>query len=73
MKKKIIIGGIAILALSSCKKDYTCECVYSGSSTVIETIQLKKMKENDAIKECDTHDQVIIIGNQSVLKDCSIQ
>jgi len=26
MKKMIVLGAVALLALASCKKDYTCDC-----------------------------------------------
>ena len=74
--KKIIgvaaFSALGMIALSSCKKDYTCECVYSGSTVVIETIQLKKMTEKDAKSKCDSYDEVVVIGSGSVVKDCSI-
>jgi hypothetical protein len=31
--KKVLLAGLAILALASCKKDWTCTCQYEGSST----------------------------------------
>ncbi|MCO5258862.1 MAG: hypothetical protein M9916_01845 [Crocinitomicaceae bacterium] len=30
--KKVLFAGLAILALASCKKDWTCTCQYSGES-----------------------------------------
>lgn len=31
--KKLLFAGLAVLALASCKKDWVCECQYSGDST----------------------------------------
>ncbi len=72
MKKTILFTVLAILTLASCKKDYTCECVYSGSTVVVETIQLKKMTEKEAKSKCDSYDEVVVVGSGSVVKDCSI-
>jgi hypothetical protein len=30
MKKIMLVGAVALLALASCKKDRTCECTYDG-------------------------------------------
>jgi len=33
MKKVLITGVLAVLAMSSCKKDRTCTCTTAGSTT----------------------------------------
>jgi len=42
MKKIILVGALALLGLSSCKKDYTCSCsikdVDSGLSITSEEL-----------------------------------
>jgi hypothetical protein len=53
MKKMALILGIAFLsgiALSSCKKEYTCNCTASGGSTA--TYTYKDTKKN-AKEICD--------------------
>lgn len=38
MKKSIFVfAGVALLALASCKKDYTCECTITDSSGLFPT------------------------------------
>ena len=73
MKKSIFFLGFTILTLASCKKDYTCECYLTGSSVVIESYQLKNLKEKEAISKCDSYDGTIDLLGQTVIKDCKIQ
>lgn len=52
MKKVIMIAVVGgAFALTSCKKDYSCECT-SGGQTYTLTIQDAKKKDADAA--CDT-------------------
>lgn len=47
MKKNILIAAVAFIALSACKKDYTCECTVTstwGSETTV-TVHTKVLKE----------------------------
>ena len=47
MKKNILIAAVAFIALSACKKDYTCECTstdtYGGNTDV--SVQTNTLKE----------------------------
>ena len=63
MKKLILITGIAILALTSCKKDRTCHCktttdFYDASGTKISTSisetdnVMTKAKRSTAFNNC---------------------
>ncbi len=50
MKKNILIAAVAFIALSACKKDYTCECTStdtSGGNTdvFVETYTLKEVSK----------------------------
>lgn len=52
MKKVITVGALAMLgvvALSSCKKEYTCTCVTGVNSTVTTETN----KGTDATDACD--------------------
>lgn len=69
MKKVIGIAAFAVLgmvALSSCKKDYTCECTVGGStsSTVYEDI-----KKSDAEDACTSLSTLAALGGGS----CSLK
>lgn len=60
MKKGLAIFAIIAFASSfvACKKDYTCTCTYSGTTT---TYKLGKMKKSDAESAC----AVYAIGGSS--------
>ena len=46
MKKTLFISAVALLSLSSCKKDYTCECTipFFGAGTTIN-VEAKSSKK----------------------------
>ncbi len=51
--KKVLFAAVAVLALASCKKEYTCECtVSSGSSSASSSVTFEKMKKKDAEDKC---------------------
>jgi len=66
MKKVTLILGVALLALSACKKEYTCECTVDlgifGTSTASTTIKDTKKKAEEA---CD--------GGDSSISECEIK
>jgi len=46
--------SVALLSLSSCKKDYTCTCTYSTSSAIPQqTFPINDAKKSDAKDACD--------------------
>ncbi len=51
MKKVLFvaIAGVFTLGLTSCKKDWTCECQYSGEVT---TYTIKDKKKSEAKSVC---------------------
>lgn len=72
MKKNLFITAIALLALTSCKKDYTCECNFkttdydNGVATVISnTTATYKFtaKKKDSESLCDNYETSSMIGN----------
>lgn len=50
MKKLIVLVSVAVLALSSCKKDHTCECTV-GSITNKTTIKETKKKAKETCEK----------------------
>lgn len=52
--KKVFIGSsvalLALVVLSSCKKDYTCVCTFTGGTTL--NIDIKDAKKKDAESSC---------------------
>lgn len=69
--KKLIFGvsAIVLLGLSSCKKDYNCECTYqnTGSTTVTENKTIKNVTLDDAKKTCDGYET-----DGSITKTCTL-
>jgi hypothetical protein len=47
--------SVALISLSSCKKDYTCTCKFSGvgAGTPDVTAEFKDSKKSDAKDGCD--------------------
>ena len=71
MKKYIAISAFAVLgvvALSSCKKDWTCSCTINGTTGSAATY--KDTKKSDAKASCDALQSLAIIGDPSA--SCSI-
>ena len=50
MKKLVLVAAVAVVALSSCKKDYVCQCT-SGSITAKGSTVYHDTKKN-ADKNC---------------------
>lgn len=64
--KKVLFAAVAVLALASCKKDYSCECEYNGAKY---TYQLKDVKKKDASSACDAAgNQWVLLGGKCDLK-----
>lgn len=57
MKRNLTIAfaGFAMIALTSCKKDYTCECTTTvvGLDPITQNYELKDAKKKDAEDACD--------------------
>lgn len=50
MKKLFVIVAVGTFVLTSCKKDWTCEC--SSNGVALPSSQLKDMKKSQAESEC---------------------
>jgi hypothetical protein len=60
MKAKMffVAAAVAMISLSSCKKDYECECEYSmGGVTASQTYTFNDVKKDDAEASCDNAGQ----------------
>lgn len=54
MKKVMIFGAIALFGLSSCKKDWTCECTTTVGSVSNKTVMpLTNQTKSSATTNCD--------------------
>jgi len=77
MKKAMIFGTFALLALASCKKDYTCTCTTtaesaSGSATTTASTTINDTKKN-AEEACDEGDATSSIGGYTSTTECTLQ
>lgn len=56
MKKVLLLAIVATaFGLTSCKKDYTCECTILGTTSSVKYTNVKKA---DAKKSCEALNQV---------------
>jgi hypothetical protein len=57
MKKVMIFGAIALFGLSSCKKDWTCNCAITvNSATTKISYPLTNQTKSSASTTCDAFD-----------------
>jgi hypothetical protein len=60
MKKVLLVAFVAGLAMTSCKKDYTCKCVDStGAELITYTAEMKK---KDAETWCNNWNSAVAAG-----------
>lgn len=79
MKKLVlavaVVGGLA--ALTSCKKDWTCECTITTTGTVNSTTTADTvytdMKKADAQTACDANDASVSILGESITTECELK
>jgi hypothetical protein len=57
MKKSILFGTFILLAFTSCRKTWTCECtsLYNGGQSISKTTIHKETKKN-ATTECSNYE-----------------
>jgi len=67
MKKlSLLIGGVALISLASCKKDYNCSCTEDGFTF---NYPINNAKKKDAEKVCDTWNTLYLMdGGSCTLK-----
>jgi len=82
MKKVLLMAFVAGLAMTSCKKDYTCECVTSSndpdepSTKTTLTFKDKKKKAESSCNSLDrtyTETDPITKETYNFTYDCSIK
>ncbi|MBN9292682.1 MAG: hypothetical protein J0G96_01735 [Flavobacteriia bacterium] len=60
MKKVLFVAAVAVLGLSSCKKDWTCSCTgTSGSANVATYSNTTKKLATDACKTYETNAKTV--------------
>ena len=71
MKKVLLVAVAGLFVLASCKKDYTCECTFSGAGAGMAaiTIPIKDAKKKDATATCDAATTTYSsVGGKCVIK-----
>ena len=76
--KKVIFGSVlalGLVAFTSCKKDYTCDCTYTwefdGVTTEYEfSYSILKAKKSDAQANCDDYASTWTTGDY--VYDCTL-
>lgn len=51
MKKVFVVASLSLLALTACKKDFTCTCSKSGTGPT--TFDVDNVKKSDAQDACN--------------------
>lgn len=79
MKKAILVfGALLALGMTSCKKDWTCECIETindngTTTTSTTTTTLERLKPSEARTECDKGDLSNSSTNYSYVKECEVK
>lgn len=63
MKKIIIVSALAVFALASCKKDYTCECTSTVGSETTTTSTTLNGKKKDVEAACTAGNSTLALSN----------
>ncbi|HTN18604.1 MAG TPA: hypothetical protein VL092_13020 [Chitinophagaceae bacterium] len=71
MKKLVLaVAALGLISLTSCKKDYTCECTVSGLGSTSTTIKDTKKKAKDA---CEKMSSSVSMGGTTITSSCAIK
>lgn len=80
MKKTFILAAaVAMIAMTSCKKDYTCACEYvqtDADGNVIgegSTENTANMKKSDAEEWCDNQESTVESGGATAKTTCELK
>lgn len=74
----VLVGMLMVLGITSCKKDWVCECVETinddgdvSSQTI--NVNMNNLKPSEARTECDKLDASNASGTYSYSKECEIK
>ena len=78
MKKVFILGALCVVALASCKKDYSCKCTYTsisdGETTVyVDTYEVEGADKTQAQAACNEATISVVDGNDSESRTCELK
>jgi hypothetical protein len=69
MKKSLSIIALGIITLSSCKKEYTCECKTNGGVAPIVTLEKIKDTKKKATSTCEDKNT----ASNGIITECTIK
>lgn len=74
MKRGLLLPSLLlVIAFSSCKKDYVCECTTTSPSGITSVAEnTGKMKKKEAIARCNEGDEAFNNGIIVVTRECEI-
>jgi len=73
MKRVILVAAVSLMALASCKKDYTCECtVTSNGSSATSSTVLENVSKSDAEDACISTSSATF-GGQTTTTSCDLK
>lgn len=67
--KSVLIIAVSVLALTACRKDWVCECNYSGEDS---SYVIKNRTKRDARRVCEDKVSIGLI-NVSSGNNCGLQ
>ena len=74
MKSIVFILAVVALSFTSCKKDYTCECIKnSPNGESSESYNTGKMKLDEARAKCNDGDKSETVLGQSYTTECTLK
>jgi len=75
MKKvTLLVAGIALFAMASCKKDYTCECTSNtnGVEADAASITIKETKKKAKVA-CEATSGSATVGSTTIKTTCKLK
>ena len=80
MKNVLLVSALALLGLSSCKKNYTCECIQTidlmgqkTNQTVTTPIKDTKSNATDACKAMSVSTNTSSVYGGTVTMNCALK
>ena len=73
MKKALLIAAVATFVMTSCKKDYTCECVATTAGVSVTSTTTINGKKDDVKTACEAGNSSTSVAGISSSVKCEIK
>lgn len=60
--KLTVVAAFGVIALTACKKDWTCDCTYNNVTYADSTMNITKASKDDAQSACNARASQISIA-----------